>query len=77
MCFIRLRFLNKIAEDRWVVSKRATNRQQEVLRYGGIEHGLSCGIIVELLNNLPGDIITDYRHIAKPWPLAAINAILL
>jgi hypothetical protein len=21
------------------------------------------------LNNLPGDINTDYRHIAKPWPL--------
>jgi hypothetical protein len=46
--------------------------QQEVLQYGGIEHGLSCGIIGQLLNNLPGDINTDYRHIAKPWPLVAI-----
>jgi hypothetical protein len=24
------------------------------------------------LNNLPGGINTDYRHVAKPWPLAAI-----
>ena len=29
-------------------------------------------IIGQLLYNLPGDINTDYRHIAKPWPLAAI-----
>jgi hypothetical protein len=28
-------------------------------------------IIDELLNNLPSDINTDYRHIAKPWPLYA------
>src|SRR5690349_3858273 len=46
--------------------------QQEVLRYAGIEHGLSCWFIGQLLNNLPSDINTDYRHIAKPWPLAAI-----
>ena len=30
-------------------------------------------IIDELLNNLPSDINTDYRHIAKPWPLAAMK----
>jgi hypothetical protein len=29
-------------------------------------------IIGQLLCNLPGDINTDYRHIAKPWPLYAI-----
>jgi hypothetical protein len=29
-------------------------------------------IIGQLWNNLPGDINTDYRHIAKPWPLAEI-----
>ena len=45
--------------------------QQEVLRYGGIEYGLSFWFIDQLLNNLPGDINTDYRHIAKPWPLYA------
>jgi hypothetical protein len=28
--------------------------------------------LVNFFNNLPGDINTDYRHIAKPWPLAAI-----
>jgi ketosteroid isomerase-like protein len=43
------------------------------LRYGGIEHGLSFWFIGQLLNNLPGDINTDYRHIAKPWPLAAMR----
>jgi hypothetical protein len=48
-----------------------TNAQQEVLQYGGIEYRLSCGFIGQLLNNLPSDINTDYRHIAKPWPLAA------
>jgi hypothetical protein len=45
--------------------------QQEVLRYGGIEHRLSFWFIGQHLNNLPGDINTDYRHIAKPWPLCA------
>jgi hypothetical protein len=45
--------------------------QQVVLRYGGTEYGLSFWFIGQLLNNLPSDINTDYRHIAKPWPLVA------
>jgi hypothetical protein len=42
------------------------------LRYGGTEHRLSFWFIGQHLNNLPSNINTDYRHIAKPWPLGAI-----